>query len=510
MQKPDARAPAETSVLRGCRATVIGLAPLFLLIALYAFRIPLGQPHFVLRYSSMLPSRLGRAGVGLLIGLVGVAALYHWLRCAKGAPLARVWAGASITLYVALVFWTFFAPPAYVAQHSFNLLSPSHEGAFVVEARSVTSIRDYVSSTFYERLGKTPEEMRGRRVLSNPPGMTVLSVLMNRLVRGAEALRSVLVSSFGLGELDDFDQQTEFAAAMLLALLMTALWGASLAFGYGLCRLWLPPAAAATIAFCSVFNPATVNYTPGKDCVQLLTTLAVLYFWSKALLHKQARPAVMAGMAFVISLLVGLVHVWIVVIIMAATLWDALRRGEGPRSAWRHCLLFFLMGAAGLSLAFYGTVGWNVLSTTYRIAVRYNEIQLPIITEPFHWTLVGLPLFLLFAGPCFWVEATGVRRDLHDAPAALGGAVLVATGLAMLYSYFFANNSETVRLWIPFIPLLQWGMALRRSPFRDDDPHARAFCLKLLVLQLAVTLVQWSVMDVRESEWRLLSGRMWS
>jgi hypothetical protein len=485
---------------------VIGLCPLAVLLGLYAGNVPLGQPHFILRYSPLLYSRMGRAAVGLLIGLLGIGAFYSALSAhgRRRVPLATL----AVLMFAALVSWTFFAPPGAVNQHSFNLLSPSHEGAFVLEAGGVESIREYVSHTFFERLSKTPEEMRGRRVLSNPPGVTVTSALFNRLVENNPRLGAFLVRAFGFDVLEP-DQQTTLASAMVLAMLMTGLWGVSIAFGYALCRMWMPPAASAMVAFASVFNPATVNYTPGKDCLQLFTTLAILCFWCIAYVRKRRVPGVLAGVATTISLLIGLVHAWIVLIIAAVTLWDALRRGA-LRTWWRCCCPPFLVGVAGTSAALYLAADGNVFVTVYRVAVRYNQIQLPIITDPLYWTLVGLPLFILFAGSHVWVLAAAIPRDRTDEPAFLGGSMLLATGVVMAYSYFFANNSETVRLWIPFVPLLSVGLALRRSPFRVDDRESRVTCVTMSAIQLVVTLAMWALMDVRESEWRLLTGRMWS
>ena len=90
-----------------------------------------------------------------------------------------------------------------------------------------------------------------------------------------------------------------------------------------------------------------------------------------------------------------------------------------------------------------------------------------------------------------------------------GKALLVCTIVVMTYTYFFANNNETPRLWIPFVPMLLLGMALRREAFFQDTLASRKLCLWLIGLQLVVTILHWSLLDVRESEYRLISGRMW-
>ena len=80
---------------------------------------------------------------------------------------------------------------------------------------------------------------------------------------------------------------------------------------------------------------------------------------------------------------------------------------------------------------------------------------------------------------------------------------------------FFANNNETPRLWIPFLALLPVGLAMGRDLFRRGSDRHRRICLVLIALQIGVSVLHWSMMDVRESEFRLLPGpdgappRMW-
>jgi len=142
-------------------------------------------------------------------------------------------------------------------------------------------------------------------------------------------------------------------------------------------------------------------------------------------------------------------------------------------------------------------------------SVRYGQIQEGVIADPWYLTLVGLPLFLLFVGPMFWVSAVALRADTGDAAARLGRRMLWCATVVMTYSYFFANNNETPRLWIPFIPLLLVGMGLRRSTLRDERGISPKLWAVLVALQVGVTLAHWSLMDVRESEYRISTGRMW-
>jgi hypothetical protein len=333
--------------------------------------------------------------------------------------------------------------------------------------------------------------------------------LTERFVGRVEGVRSGLISFFGLEELNDLRQEAEFAAGLLFGLVLTAAWAAAIAFAYGLCRLSLPQSASLCVAFACVFNPATLNFTPGKDPAQLLFVLAILYGWMKSFISGRKRWAFVSGVVLAAGSMVGLIHLWIAAIAAGATLWHAARR-RTVRPWVVGCFAPAGVGFAMVAGLAYLALDWNLPRTIYRVAVRFGEIQLPIITDPLYWTLVGLPMFLLFVGPLFWVETAAVRRDERDETASLGGALLACTAAVMAYSYFLANNSETPRLWIPFIPPLLLSMALRRSAFRGATPPVRKFHLLLIALQLSITLAHWCLMDSRESEWRIFTtGRMW-
>ncbi len=175
-------------------------APLAILIILYLFDVPIGQPDFLIyRYSPFVLLRIVRGLFALGLGTVGLLVIRHRFRrsetlgFAAGAVAACCWLG--------VVVWSFFGPPISVEEHTFNMLSPSHDGAFMLESREVTDVSAYVSTMFLERLKLEPEQMRGRRVLSNPPGMTVLCALTRDVVATTPKLRAWLVGSFGLGEL---------------------------------------------------------------------------------------------------------------------------------------------------------------------------------------------------------------------------------------------------------------------------------------------------------------------
>lgn len=482
--------------------------PPLALILLWAFEVPIGQPFFlVYRYSPFVGLRLISAIPALLIGFAGIYA-FHRAMSHEGRG-RRIGLGVAFAAYAFVAVWTFFAPPHFAAQHTFNLMSPSHEGAFVLEARQVTSVREYVSRTFPERLQRSVEEMRGRRIISNPPGMTVAAYAARRAVEAIPTLERSLVRAFELEEIEEPQARTEFAAAMLLGVLMTIVWAAAIVPAYRLANIWLPQGAAAVVAFACVFNPATTGFTPGKDPAQLFTVLLGLACWIQSYRQRRALPGFAAGAILAAASMMGLIHVWTFAVAAVATLIHSITVGPGITTWWRRCAFPSLAGGVAVGSLAYLAFDWNLPQTVAQVARRYGEIQVPIITDPFYWTLVGLPMFLLFVGTLFWVELVAVRERWEDDPARVGRLVLWTTLAVMTYTYFFANNNETPRLWIPFVPLLLWSMALQRSRFRDATlANARLWAV-LLALQLTTTLLQWSLMDMREAEWRLSTGKMW-
>lgn len=506
MTEPPSLPPPDSHRLTR-RIVLAATAPTIALALLFVSRVPLGQPHLLYRYTQFFPGRLRNAAIGLVIAL-----LFLWLlrRAWKRDGARRVWRYiAAGVVWIVLVLWTLLAPPMPVDQALFNLQSPSHEGAFVLESLGIRSIRDYVSHGYYERLARDPEEMLGRRVLSNPPGTTALFILTLRYVESSPDLHEFLVKQFNLAALEDAQQETLFAAALLFAFLMTLCWGASLIFAWLMARQWLPTPGAWVVAIGGVFNPATVNFTPGKDPAQLTLLLALSWCWLAAYRTGRKSYAIVCGALLALMLTIGLIGVWVFAILAGATLIHTIRERGAWRSWVTSCALPAFFGGLIIAALFYFVLDWNILLMTARIGMRYGDIQEGVIADPFWWTLIGLPLFLLFAGPLFWAALVALKAEGGAKLRSLGLWILVCTVVVLGYTYFFANNSETPRLWMPFIPLIVWAMALRRGALQGDSPRHVHIAVLLIALQLGGTLAHWSMMDVRESEYRLTTGRMW-
>src|SRR5438876_503997 len=99
--------------------------PLGALLILRALGAPLGQGYFQYRYSLIPHLRAPRLFPLVFITAAIVAALYLLAHRRRKTGIL-----IAILTLVATTVWIWWAPPAPVHQQSFNLRSPSHDGAF--------------------------------------------------------------------------------------------------------------------------------------------------------------------------------------------------------------------------------------------------------------------------------------------------------------------------------------------------------------------------------------------
>ena len=69
------------------------------------------------------------------------------------------------------------------------------------------------------------------------------------------------------------------------------------------------------------------------------------------------------------------------------------------------------------------------------------------------------------------------------------------------------TNLETPRLWIPFVPLLLLGGMLRIEALRQPSRRLALALALLVATQITAAALQWSFMDMRETETRLAEQR---
>lgn len=294
------------------------------------------------------------------------------------------------------------------------------------------------------------------------------------------------------------------AVGLMFLLVLTTLWAASGLVLYGVGRLFVPTAAALAFSLGCVFTPATLLFSPGKDAAQLLTVAVPLYLWLWAYRRDRPWAAVAAGLATVGAVLLSLIHVWAAGITVLATVLAAARSGVPQRRVWRRGVLPALVGFVLGGLGLYFLAGLNLLATALAVARSQAEVTGGASAMPLVWQMLGVPLFLLFAGPAWWVitAPTVFRAErARDADAHLGLVLVLAAAGVMLLTVG-RTNSEAPRLWIPFVPLLLLGGLLQVRRWRAPEGGG-GFLAALVLVQIACAALQWSLMDMREAEHRL-------
>ncbi len=491
-------AAPRSSLRRPIALLVLGAAlPCLVLAALRATDVPLGKPgKFTYLYSPLLTERVQALLGGVAASAVCVAGVWH-----LGADVDRQrrlggWltgGGAA-----ALAVWSFVAPPAFRSQHVFNATSPSHDGAFLTEAEFAGNAGWSHYLRHFEQRTRTPREvMRGTRVLSNPPGATILAGFAIALTESPAlfeiAYRS-LVREPGQPELRGSERVLP-TRAMVYSLLLWALWVASAPLWYLLAREALPPAGAAVLMLACVFSTATLTFSPGKDPAQLLTAAIPLYCWRRAA-RGGVGWALAAGATFAAGCLFGLVHLWIGAAVLAATVVATPVRELPALALWR--ILPLTLGA-GAGFACAALAGFNALTALPAVAAAQALVTRGPDAMPLLWQLLGLPLFLLFCGAPVWLAVAHPVGAGADRRFGIG--LLVATGVIALATLGY-TNAETPRLWLPFAALLLLGAAHAGGSAWWAD--RRVLAVTLAAAHLFGSLVQWSMMDMREAENRLI------
>ena len=494
---------------------VAGLLPVGVLFVLRAFDVPLGEPgKFLYRYSPLTTLRLGALPPALGMGVVLAGGVWLLLQPRRVYHVLGGVALAGATLV--LGSWVFTAPPQFRSQTFFNMLSPSHDGAFLIEALHVerTGVRRYLRA--FPRRARTPvAEMKGTRVISNPPGATLLAVAVAHMLESSPALSRAVYRLVGEPDLPPEDRpKATLAMGYALALLLLWLLAAPLLFGVG--RLFFPAASSGVFMVTCLFTPATFMFAPGKDPAQLLTVAACLYLWLLGWRRNRAWVAAAAGATAACACLVSLVHVWIALIVLVATL---LATAPGERRRWmQRCLWPAVGGFLACAAALWVVADVNLPATAWATARSQAAVTRGEDAMPLPWQAVGIPLFLLFCGPgvlfaLVWPAAdralSGKRGQCGGVSSGtdprLGGWLLVLAAGVMLATVGF-TNVETPRLWIPFVPLLMLGAMLRLPVLARPGRSAGVVLVMLVFLQVAVSAAQWSMMDAREAEFRLLIG----
>jgi hypothetical protein len=483
----------------------LATAPFVLNLIAFALRLPLGVPgRFVYLYSpqEVVPRRLSAVWPFLALA-GGFAAAVRLLGAQRRAFRA---AGMALAVLSTLLIagWTYLAPPDHLNQHTFNMHSPSQDGAFLAEAFKIDNLRRYLTE-FPDRARLPPEKLRGTRVISNPPATTVLLYGLRRLIENSPRLARWLGQPFDLGDPALTRFRDTATTGRLACWVLTGLWIAAALPLYGLARLFFDPPAALALCVCGLVTPATLLFVPGKDPAQLLTTAVPLWLWFYAVDRRHPVAAALAGSLAVAAAMVSLVHVWLAAVVVVASFGAALSEPAQVRYLARSVLVPAVIGAALTSAALYELCGLNVVNVGWATASAQSSVTRGPGAMPFFQQLLGLPLFAMFCGSASWMSVPilfqrATRFSESTYHTRLGGWLVLCTAAMMLATVGF-TNVETPRLWIPLVPLLLLGSWLRaRKPAAAGAGHLWA----VVLLHVALSALQWCLMDMREAEHRLL------
>jgi hypothetical protein len=482
------------------------MLPLLVVLVGYALQIPFGRPGLqVYPYSRLVAIRFFAA----LPVLLPAAACFLFVLRRPALPMVsrRNVAAGTILAAALLGVWTHWAPPRAPAQHFFNFCSPSHEGAFHLESYTAHPLPGYLRE-FPNRLNRRLDETGNTRVLSNPPGITILAAGVDQLLATSPFLERLFYRGADAEVAIDSDIGRLFTRASALAWLLTLLWIASAPFLYFTARLWFDPIPASALALMMFFTPSAVCFSPGKDPAQLLTIGAMLWGTLAAFERRSSVAGAVAGVATVAGLILGLIHAWVAIIVALGLAWRCGR----DRARWATLIRFVAMPAAAslvISLiVIYACTGWNIVSTLRAVAASYIRVQPQIAHWAWYWHLAKFAAFALFAGSGVWMLTAALLRDrLRDEVGRFGLKLLIISAIVMAYG---AVNTtlETPRLFVAYIPLLLLGLALMTPLFRMPSVTMVRMAVLIGLIHLGTTTLQWTLFDVRESEMRILSGRM--
>jgi hypothetical protein len=427
---------------------------------------------------------------------------------------------------VGMGLWAWYAPPDHLSQHAFNLHSPSHDGAFAVEGWRMEDLRAYLRD-FPRYVLSEEARWGGTRIMSNPPGLTMLACAVRDVHRAAPGVTNPLLPTEQMPDLTGIRES--MSISLLFGMLLHGAWVLAVAPWYFAARLWLPAAESAAIAICCVFTPATLMFTPGKDPAQLLTVGLIVWCWLAAQTRRSSLFAMLLGVVMVAALLLSLVHIWVAAVLLAASGFAAFSReqskGAPPNRRGADialALIVSILSAIVAMVALAWLSGFEMWSALPAIAKGQSIVTRGPGSMPYWWQALGVPLFLVFCGPAVWflgggllvtktdresrapnVAATNSDPIASSLARRTGIGLIVASIVVMLATVGF-TNVETPRLWMPFAALIVLGGGMA---FFSSARGPVWLAAMLVAAQLAGSIGQWTLMDMREAENRLIGDR---
>jgi hypothetical protein len=245
---------------------------------------------------------------------------------------------------------------------------------------------------------------------------------------------------------------------------------------------------------------------PGKDPAQLLFVNAMLWAFFAGRKRGSIWPSAGAGVILILGAVVSLVQIWMALIMLAAVLWHDRHRIVAVA---RDSLLPFALGAIITCIVVYLATGWNIPLTLWAVSRRWSSLQGTFAMNRSTWYVIGLPIFLLFVSPGLWTFA-GMK--LRRPTLTFGARLAICSIAVMLFIYFVVGLTyELPRLWVAFLSPLTLGLAIDWPILkgRGEHPRATKVLMAIVLTQVVFTALHWTIFDVRETEYRLTTGRFY-
>jgi len=445
--------------------------------------------------------------VSPLITLIGLALAVSCLD--KAARAARVLRAAAPWLLLPLCFWM-LRSAAHLRQEGpvltnyFYFTGTIGPGAFVGQAMNIESAGTYLRG-FPGIGGSHWGQQGGTRVISNPPGASMLIYGCRRLLEARPWLQEHYAGTSGESVLPPPGAPPDVRRAYLhYALVMFVPDVFFLLIALGMPPLWwlahvlLPEEQARFPAITAALAPSLFVFSFTKDA--FLVSLALWFWWA---LYRAARDqslpsALGAGLVLFVGLQFSLAFAIVAAIGACAAFLVQHSRGEATSSLRERGLTKLatavLAGLVAPALALWLAIGyepWEALLTAYRGHGQYVR-EFGQSYRVWVWlNLVHLILFMGAPAAASWLASiwnqirTGLReRSLR----ALDPYFLSVTGLLLLLNLSGKNLSEVPRLWLFFMPVLYLtAERVRTGTAGDAEPKwLGTLLLTLQVAQLTV------------------------
>ena len=463
--------------------------------------------------------------VGPGIGLIGLAAA-----CTKRRekPSRLLQAGAPFLL-AALSFWSLKSATqlrqAGPASNYFYFTAAIGPGGFVGQAMKADRAGEYLRD-FPAIASRHWSEFGGTRVVSNPPGTTLLIYGCRRMLEASPALLRHYASDVAGEEPPSGDDAGESARARLLrALALFVPEVFLLLIALGMLPLWwlahefLPASQAPIASVTAALVPSLFVFSFAKDGFQV--SIALWFWWSLCRTVKRGSPGfgVLTGLLLFLGLQFSLAFLVVAVVGFASLglsaltasgqrgdLDDGREEADGRSASATHgaklrprrlgTLGAGLVGCCLPALLLWLTVGyeaWSAMLTAFRGHQQYHQ---NFGQRYGIWVWLNLlQLFLFMGAPA---AASWLVAGFRECRGLIGGSGFRnidpffwgATGVLLLLNFSGKNLGEVPRLWLFFMPALYLASERVLSGERDRPAWTGILFAVLQLVQVSVFTIR--------------------